>query len=113
MAIDPEIEEVLTTLIDTVEERVGEIKTLLGEESGRLNALEERVGDLSSRGAGGAPAGGTQALSDSVARLEKQLQTVQQQQAQINGFLTGVLKLMLSKKMITQQEMIEVYKSTK
>ena len=115
MAIDPEIEEVLTTLIDTVEERVAELKALVAEQSGTMDALAARIDGLAP---GGAPAAGDdparlQALSDSLARLEKQLQAIQVQQTQINGFLTGVLKLMMTKKLITQQEMVEVYKSTK
>ncbi len=112
MAIDPEIEEVLTTLIDTVEERVGEIKTLMTEESGRIAAIEQR---LEGAGAGGDP-GATaqlQAMADWLGRIEKQLQTLQTQQTQINNFLTGVLKLMMTKKLITQQEMVDVYKATK
>ncbi len=99
MAIDPEVEEVLTSLIDTVEERVGEIKTLVSEESARLAAIETR---LDQGGAGGGEA--------DLAAVQQQLQAIQKQQAQINGFLTGMLKLMLAKKMITQQEMVEVYK---
>lgn len=109
MAIDPEIEEVLTTLIDTVEERVAEVKSLLAEQAGTVQAMQARVEAL------GPGASSTQlvAVADRLDRMELQLQTLQTQQAQINAFLTGVLKLMMTKKLITQQEMVEVYKSTK
>ena len=46
MAIDPEIEEVLSALIDTVEERVGEVKTLLSEQVGTIQGLQARVDSL-------------------------------------------------------------------
>jgi len=109
MAIDPEIEEVLTTLIDTVEERVAEVKSLLSEQAGTVQAIQARVDGM---GAGASP---TQlhAIADRLDRMDQQLQSIQTQQTQINAFLTGVLKLMLTKKLITQQEMVEVYKSTK
>ncbi len=112
MAIDPEIEEVLGALIDTVEERVGEIKTLMTETSTRMAAIEQQ---LQGAGPGGDPAAAQQlqAMGDWLGRIEKQLQSLQTQQTQINNFLTGVLKLMMTKKLITQQEMVEVYKSTK
>ncbi len=112
MAIDPEIEEVLSALIDTVEERVGEIKTLMTEESSRLTTLERRI-EGAGTAADPAQAQQLQAMADWLGRIEKQLQSLQTQQTQINSFLTGVLKLMLTKKLITQQEMVEVYKSTK
>ena len=114
MAIDPEIEEVLSALIDTVEERVGEVKTLLSEQVGTIQGLQARVDSLAE---GDGPAGPDpiqlQAIADRLSHIDKQLQTLQTQQAQINGFLTGILKLMMTKKLISQQEMVEVYKSTK
>jgi hypothetical protein len=109
MAIDPEIEEVLGALIDTVEERVQELKTLLGEEIGRLDTLANRVESLG----GGGEAAQLKALQDRLAQVDRQLQTLQAGQTQINNFLTGVLKMMLAKKMISQQEMLDVYKSSK
>ena len=109
MAIDPEIEEVLTTLIDTVEERVAEVKSLLAEQAGTVQAMQARVESLGP----GASSAQLVAVADRLDRMELQLQTIQTQQTQINAFLTGVLKLMMTKKLITQQEMVEVYKSTK
>ncbi len=108
MAIDPEVEEVLTTLIDTVEERVAEVKSLLGEQVGTIQALQTRVEEM---GPAGNPAD-LHALGDRLGRLEKQLQGIQTQQTQINGFLTGILKLMMTKKLISQAEMVEVYKGS-
>jgi hypothetical protein len=110
MAIDPEIEEVLGALIDTVEERVQELKTLLGEELGRLDTLANRVESMG----GGGEAAQLKALQDRLAQIDRQLQSLQAGQTQINSFLTGVLqKMMLAKKMISQQEMLDVYKSSK
>lgn len=109
MAIDPEIEEVLGALIDTVEERVQELKTLLGEEIGRLDTLANRVESMG----GGGEAAQLKALQDRLAQIDRQLQSLQAGQTQINSFLTGVLKMMLAKKMISQQEMLDVYKSSK
>lgn len=117
MAIDPEVEEVLTTLIDTVEERVAEVKSLLSEQTGTVQALQARVESLGPGAGGTAGAGPSSAqlhaIADRLDRVDQQLQTLQTQQTQINAFLTGVLKLMMTKKLITQQEMVEVYKATK
>jgi hypothetical protein len=106
MPIDPEVEEVLSTLIDTVEERVQELKALLSEEIAKVDALAARLDGLHAAGAAGGPGGDAR-----LAELQRQLQALQTQQTQINAFLTGVLRLMIAKQLISQQDMVDVYKA--